>query len=54
MFSVMVFGILSGLAGLVAFEIYQEVRGSGPGSGHVIKRKSGEARWALAALPMRR
>jgi hypothetical protein len=28
MFSVMVFGILTGLAGLVAFEIYQEVRGS--------------------------
>lgn len=28
MFSVMVFGILTGLAGLVAFEIYQEIRGS--------------------------
>ncbi len=28
MFSLMVFGILSGLAGLVAFEIYQEVKGS--------------------------
>jgi len=27
MFSVMVFGILSGLAGLVAFEIWQEIRG---------------------------
>lgn len=27
MFSVMVFGILTGLAGLVAFEIWQEVRG---------------------------
>lgn len=28
MFSVMVFGILTGLAGLVAFEIWQEARGS--------------------------
>lgn len=28
MLSVMVFGILTGLAGLVAFEIYQEIRGS--------------------------
>jgi len=27
-FDLMVLGILSGLAGLVAFEIYQEVRGS--------------------------
>jgi len=27
-FDLMVMGILSGLAGLVAFEIYQEVRGS--------------------------
>jgi len=28
MFDMMVMGILSGLAALVAFEIYQEVRGS--------------------------
>jgi len=28
MFGVMVFGILTGLAGLVAFEIFQEIRGS--------------------------
>lgn len=26
MFSIMVFGILTGLAGLVAYEIYQETR----------------------------
>ncbi len=31
MFSIMVFGILTGLAGLVAFEIYQEVQGSKDG-----------------------
>lgn len=31
MFSLMVFGILSGLAGLVAFEIWQEVQGSSDG-----------------------
>lgn len=28
MFSAMVFVILAGLAGLVAFEVYQEIRGS--------------------------
>lgn len=28
-FDVMVMAILSGLAGLVAFEIYQEIKGSG-------------------------
>jgi hypothetical protein len=28
MFEILVFGILTGLAGLVAFEIWQEARGS--------------------------
>ncbi len=32
MFNMMVFGILTGLAGLVAFEIFQEIRG---GSEHL-------------------